>query len=127
MKYLPRLGTSFDEGLFILFCGFFFQILTIAVLAIVVTAPIGAIAIHVSGPKLLQKAEKTVLEELSPEPSTNNTTVDKHMLDQQAEHYNNREGKSDKPSCPQHCSEEHEWNNAVSDGSPRDVECTTAV
>ena len=32
------------------------QLLTVAVLAIVVTAPIGAVAISISGPLLLQKS-----------------------------------------------------------------------
>jgi len=36
------------------------QLLTVAVLAIVVTAPIGAIAISISGPLLLQKSAARV-------------------------------------------------------------------
>ena len=37
------------------------QILTIAVLAILVTAPVGAIAITVSGPKFLKKQRKSLV------------------------------------------------------------------
>ena len=37
----------------------FFQILTLAVLSILVTAPIGAVAMSITGPKLLQKSKNT--------------------------------------------------------------------
>ena len=37
----------------------FFQILTLAVLSILVTAPIGAVAMSITGTKLLQKSKNT--------------------------------------------------------------------
>ena len=39
---------------------FFFQILTIAVLVILLTAPIGAVAITLSGPKLLTRSARCI-------------------------------------------------------------------
>lgn len=42
---------------------YFFQVLTIAVLVILITAPIGAIAIMFSAPKLLEKASSASQED----------------------------------------------------------------
>ena len=50
------------------------QIVTIAVLAILVTAPIGAIAIAVSGPKFLKKQRKSLVLPENVEISNNDET-----------------------------------------------------
>ena len=47
----------------------FLQILTVAVLAIVLTAPLGALATSLLGPVLLTKASKEELDKIDIKPS----------------------------------------------------------
>lgn len=48
------------------------KVLTIAVMSILITAPIGAIGIALGGPKLLTKAEKMVKEQGEKDPQITN-------------------------------------------------------
>ena len=65
---LLRLISGFLKGLtkiFILHCSWFSQVLTISVLSIIVTAPIGAALIGMTGPKLLSKSGEFLCRMLS--------------------------------------------------------------
>ena len=61
IQYLKNVGTcAIDNAESHILVFFFLQILTIAVLVILLTAPIGAVAITLSGPKLLTRSARCI-------------------------------------------------------------------